>query len=879
MVATWNPAASSSYYTAQTEYYQASGEPLGVWYAPTCDFKLVDGAIVDHDLFERLYAAVDERGRSMLGSSRVKSDRIPAFDVTLSAPRSVSLAWAFASPELKIAIETAQHSAVRAALAVVEREACFARRGRNGERIEKVSLTAAVFQHGESRPAEHADGRVFADPNLHSHAVILSLATRADGTVGALHSMPLRRAKMLAGAVYHAELAHQLEALGFGIDRIRKNGTFELVGCEDSLIEYYSARRREIEDELGSHGVKSAQAVGLAAAIAKSTRAAKTITSAGSRERFWAEALADFGLNSKTFSAALIGATAERDREAAETLLQARLEALPAQLTETSSVIDRYELLRAVNAAVVGTGLAAQRAEIEFKRLIAEKCFVEIGHDATGLPQYSTPEMVAIETEIVAIAQRLVDRTGFEVDRVKLEADCRQIGLNAEQRGAALAATSSARIAVIEGAPGSGKTTTLNPIIQAYHKAGYRVVGSAAAWRIAKMLETELHIESRATASWLEKSARGQTILDSKSVFVVDEAGLVASRDMHAILRMVEKTGAKLLLVGDRDQLQAIGAGPGLDLVTRAVESARTENIVRQKEAWAREAVQAFGRGDAEAALNAFAERGYLVEAEGSKATINALVDAFEADALAKDKRTSLILAKSNTQVGAISREIRSRMRERGELCGPDVELLAATPSGHPTKIELAAGDAARFLIRNDELSVINGTTAKILAVAEKENGKAGGRSVEITAQIDDRIIRFDPSQLADDQGRARIGWAYASTIAGAQGLTVDLAYVLTDQTFDRHDIYVASSRAREKTTLFIDATSIDRRLQAERPLDQQNVNHPVAAEERRTALAKSLSRSNVKLSTVSVIEASRAAVLEREKLLSRTHGHDLAFG
>jgi conjugative relaxase-like TrwC/TraI family protein len=110
-------------------------------------------------------------------------------------------------------------------------------------RVEKVALTAALFQHGESRPAEHADGRVFGDPNLHTHAVVMNMATRADGTVGALHSTVLRDWKMAAGAVYHAALANEMADLGFDIDRLGKNGTFELAGISDKAITYFSARR------------------------------------------------------------------------------------------------------------------------------------------------------------------------------------------------------------------------------------------------------------------------------------------------------------------------------------------------------------------------------------------------------------------------------------------------------------------------------------------------------------------------------------------------------------------------------------------------------------------------------------------------------------
>ena len=290
MVATWNPAASSAYYARQTAYYAANGvEPNGLWFAPSGDHGLVDGSVVDAKLFDRLFIGVDADGRAIASNGSGRLDRVPAFDVTLSAPRSVSLLWALGQTEIRDAIEAAQAEAVRHTLAVLDNEAAFGRRGRNGGRIERVGLSAACFRHGESRPAEHADGRTFADPNLHTHCVILNLATRRDGSVGALHSTILRDWKMAAGAVYHAALAAALNTAGFAIDRIGKNGTFEISGVGDAEIGYFSARRREINDELAFSGLVSADAVQLAASIAKTTRSAKR-HGAEPREEIWKNA-------------------------------------------------------------------------------------------------------------------------------------------------------------------------------------------------------------------------------------------------------------------------------------------------------------------------------------------------------------------------------------------------------------------------------------------------------------------------------------------------------------------------------------------------------------------------------------------------------------
>ncbi|MCL2716236.1 MAG: relaxase domain-containing protein, partial [Alphaproteobacteria bacterium] len=276
MVATWNVATSKSYYTLCTEYYLGSREPDGVWYAPRGDFERVNAAMVEAADFSALYDGKSPDGRALLTNAGGKADQcVPAFDLTFSAPRSVSLAWAFGESDLRQRVEAAQERAVRASLSVVEREGIFARRGQGGVRVERVALTAALFQHGESRPSAHEDGSVFGDPNLHTHAVVLNMATRCDGTVRALHSRVLRGWKMAAGAVYHAALAKEMADLGFTIDRLGKNGTFELAAIDDKAISFFSARRREIESELFNAGTTSASSAALAASIAKSTRHAK----------------------------------------------------------------------------------------------------------------------------------------------------------------------------------------------------------------------------------------------------------------------------------------------------------------------------------------------------------------------------------------------------------------------------------------------------------------------------------------------------------------------------------------------------------------------------------------------------------------------------
>ncbi|WP_332119576.1 MobF family relaxase [Azorhizobium caulinodans] len=852
MVATWNPAAAAGYYTRQTGYYTASGEPLGTWYAPDRAFGLIDGQVVVNDVFDRLFAGRGEAGGSLLSNSGGRLDRTPAFDITLSAPRSVSLLWALGDSEMASKIEAAQHAAVRQTLDLLQREAIRARRGRGGGRIERVPLTAALFQHGESRPAEHEDGLVFGDPNLHTHCVVLNLARRRDGSIGALHSKILRDWKMAAGATYHAALAAELQAAGFAIDRIGRNGVFEVAGIGDPAIRYFSARRREIETELahddGSGVIDPVQA----AAVARSTRSPKSNEKGERRQDTWRRAAHRIGLEVASQSLQF----PSRERSGQREGYEARLAALPVTVTETASVIDRRELVRSVAEALVGSGMDADHIARSVEEQIREARFEEVGHDALGQPRYSTPDMIRIERELVDTAAILVRRGHRDVKSEAVVSRCR--GLSTEQTQAALRATSDSCLAIIEGAPGTGKTTLLKPIVEAWRAAGVRVIGSATAWRVANALRDDLAIEARSSASWIAGAEAGRPFLDSRTVLIVDEAGLLSSREMHRLLKAADRSDAKILLVGDRGQLQPIGAGSGLALAARAAETARVEAIVRQNAAWAREAVLAFGRGDAGVALSAYADHGQLVEASTPSAAMKAAVDRVEEDLIRKEPGDAVILAKTNVEVAAIGREVRSRLRESGILTGLDISVDAATPSGHRNDLALASGDRIRFLARCDAIGVVNGTVATVHRVSSSGSDARGLRHARIEAHIGSRRVTFDTRELADPQGRARLGWAHASTIYGSQGMTVGRASVLLTPAFDRHDLYVAASRAREATTLIIDQQAIERQMQGDAGSGHSGSRTQPGRQERLAWLATKVSRANAKETTVDIIDPVR---------------------
>lgn len=847
MVATIAAGTSAGYYLAQSEYYLGGSEPPGEWIAAGEGFGIANDAQVEAELFEQLHAAIGPDGASLLSNGGSRVDRVPGYDMTFSAPKSVSVLWALSDEELRQGIEAAQADAVRAAIAVVGRHAGFSRRGRDGLQSESVALNVAAFQHGEARPTEHGDGRVFADPQLHTHAVILNLARRADDTVGTLDGRRLFAWKMAAGATYHLALASGLQRIGLGISDVGKNGMFEVAGIDTGLAEYFSARRAEIEETLEEAGLTSAAAPALAGAITKASRKTKAAANHTDRFKMWKEMAATQGFEPERV---VEGArTAVAPAAAPEHDIRARLRIIPEQLTQTESVFERRQLVAAVATALTGSDASADRIEQDVRSLIETRSVVELGADAIGEMRYSTPEMIRLEREILTIARKLSTRSLPIPDRALADRLVVEGNLSGEQADAVSVATAGSAIAVIEGAAGSGKTTSLRPIVDAHRAAGYTVLGSATAWRIAHQLRDDLAIDARATDSWLAARSAGRPFLDDRTLLIVDEAGQLSSGQMHAVLTEVERAGAKLVLVGDRRQLQPIGAGGALSIVARAVDVARVDQVVRQREEWARQATMALAAGKTSDALRAYAGRGHVHLHAGTRAVIRTMADAWEAATSSPGDQTVLLLARTNGQVREINAEVRRRMRAGGRLRGPDIGIDAVTGSGQAYELNLAVGDDIRFLVRHDGLGVVNGTTGAVTAISGRDTA-----NLRITARLQNAEVTFAPADLADENGKARLGHAYASTIYGAQGLTADRNLVLLDPACDRHDTYVGLSRARAITEIFVDRKIIDAGIRAEQPLSTRNTVAEPDDKARIAWLGSRLARSAIKGTTLDLI-------------------------
>ncbi|WP_148663776.1 AAA family ATPase, partial [Agrobacterium pusense] len=318
---------------------------------------------------------------------------------------------------------------------------------------------------------------------------------------------------------------------------------------------------------------------------------------------------------------------------------------------------------------------------------------------------------------------------------------------------------------------------------EAWEAAGYRVVGAALAGKAAEGLEREAGIISRTLASWELRWNQGRDQLDNKTVFVLDEAGMVSSRQMALFVEAVTKAGAKLVLVGDPEQLQPIEAGAAFRAIADRIGYAELETIYRQRQQWMRDASLDLARGKVGKAVDAYRANGKVIGSDLKADAVDNLIAAWDRDY--DPAKTSLILAHLRRDVRMLNQMARIKLIERGILAEG---AMFKTADGDRN---FAVGDQIVFLKNEGSLGVKNGMLAKVIEVGP-------GR---ITALIGEG--ENARQVLVEQRFYNNLDHGYATTIHKSQGATVDRVKVLASLSLDGHLTYVAMTRHREDLAVY----------------------------------------------------------------------------
>ncbi|MBB5278662.1 Ti-type conjugative transfer relaxase TraA [Rhizobium rosettiformans] len=490
-------------------------------------------------------------------------------------------------------------------------------------------------------------------------------------------------------------------------------------------------------------------------------------------------------------------------------LIRERPEQVLTLITNEKSVFDRHDIAKTLHRYInddVQTyrqALEAVMASPVLVALNAELVDRETGDVSRAC--YSTREMVKLEFEMARMADRLhrarrhgVDRGHVERAVARQDAAIRRAsghsssGLSDEQRLAIEHVTGPERIAAVVGFAGAGKSTMLAAAREAWEAQGYCVYGAALSGKAAEGLEESSGIKSRTLASWSRSWDHDKHQIGRGDVFVIDEAGMVGSRQLARFISEAGQRGAKIVLVGDHEQLQAIGAGAPFRVIAERIGHAELTDIRRQRLDWQREASLAFATHRTADGLAAYRDHGHIHFAVSRDEVRSRIVRDYLADRARRPDGSRVAMAHRRLDVRAINEGIRCVLQERGELAKGKKggELSFQTNDGLR---EFAPGDRIVFLENSRDLGVKNGMLGTVEHV----------EADRIIAQIDgpggDSVSIPTGSYRSIDHG-------YATTIHKCQGATVDYAFVLASGTMDRHLTYVAMTRHRDGVELYADS-------------------------------------------------------------------------
>lgn len=773
------------------DYYLRGGTAAGRWRGSgAADIGLV-GRVSAEGLV-RLFDGRHPGTAEQLGRT-LRKDGVAAWDLTFSADKSVSLLWALGDDQVQRQVREAFDEATSEALTYLESVASSTRGGRKTPivdlegrpvldedgrlrvrvetwPIETAGYVAASFTEFTSR----AD-----DPQLHTHVVVGNRVKGIDGVWRTLDAQLLYRHKMAAGAIHEAELRSRLtQRLGVRWQPIVR-GLADIEGFTADQILTFSRRRTQIEAWREQNGLADTAAVNAQGALA--TRTVKKDRSLAELRAEWHERAGAVGITPEAIADIL-------DRDRTVTLLDPDPVEIglfsETGLTAEESTFGRPEVIQGI-AVSLPEGGTRQQVESYADRFLTNDQVVLVVPDRNE-SRYTTADLLATEQRIIS---RAVDGVGIErwtaAQALVTEALERHPHLNRGQRElVAQFATSGNSIEVGTGPAGTGKSTAVAVIRELAEVTGTPILGTALAARTAAGFQAGTDIPTT-TLTRLLGTANDHGLPEGLIV-VVDEAGMVGTRQLARLSDLVENASGKLILIGDHHQLPEIEAGGLFRTLTQRLPAVELTENVRQTEPWERAALTELRDGSASRAVDIYRAKGRIVTAPCLIDVVDIAVENWHTDVeRLGDISQVLLIAYRNTTAELLNQQARVRIHEAGDLQSP------AVASGERI---FQAGD--RVVCHRNRLSigVLNGDLATIESVDQTE------RTVVVQLDRNHETLTI-PSWYLDD---GYLDYGYAITGHKAQGATSRIAHTVADAGTDREWTYVTMSRGRDANTLYL---------------------------------------------------------------------------
>jgi conjugative relaxase-like TrwC/TraI family protein len=846
------------------DYYFAAHEAPGVWMGSATAGLGIAGAVGREQLLWLLDSRHPTTGVPLAASSRARGGRepLPGYDVTLRAPKSVSLLWGLTMDDsVRGQVQAGHDAAVAGALQYLEAVAAVARRGSHGAaRIPTSGFVAAAFRHRTSRAG---------DPVLHTHLVIPNVVQGRDGRWSAPDGRLLYANGKSAGYVYQALLRGELtRRLGVAWTPVR-NGCADLVGTPASVMRAFSRRRQEIEEHRDSVAAERGQAAGAAAAagIATAVTPAEVATETADRVRAsgtTAQLAALETRRAKDYRVDMPAAVQEwRERSASLGFTE---EDQRAQLALQSLVPMAWELYQAAASRLagepIGAGepmvddhLAARKSTFHRREVVMGWCsqlsqgadsveqitnladhFLRThpailpipaptlspltrhhvpgaGGVADGEARYTTRVMQATETALVEAALRRC-REGTGLASIEaVESAIRRFArenlttlTHAQSAAVRTITASGAGVDIVVGRAGTGKTTALRVARDAWEASGIPVAGAAKAAAAARNLELATGIPSRTLDSLLIQlhSDPQRAPLPAGGVLVVDEAATTETRTLAGVLDTAARRQWKVVLVGDDQQLHEIDAGGGFRGLRHRLGAVVLDENLRQRSPWEREAIDAVRETRAVDAMLAYVGHDRVSIVPTRHEALRLMADRWWA------RRTEpgleLLQAHRNIDVTELNRLVRERRVAAGEVSAHSIRTSGA---------EISVGDRVLTRATSQRDGVINGLRGEVVAIDAPHGNPEHSPFIRdgLTIQVDGGPLLHvgsDYLRRVTGDGLPALGLAYATTVHRNQGATAERSQTLVDRGMTADAMYVALSRGRTTNELVIAAARSD---------------------------------------------------------------------
>jgi conjugative relaxase-like TrwC/TraI family protein len=763
--------------------------------------------------------------------SRPRTQTVAGYDLTFSPVKSVSTLWAVADPHIAAQIERAHQAAVQDALSFIERHALFTREGRNGVRQVNVrGLVAAAFTHRDSRAG---------DPDLHTHVAVANKVQTLDGRWLSIDGRVLFKATVTASETYNTALEHHLrDTLGVrfaeraeGDPRLRP--IREIVAVDPALNRRWSARRASIESrrgELATHFQRDhgrpptpVEMLHLAQQATLETRSAKHEPRSLSEQRTsWRNEAAEVLGGPKAVDAMVRTAfhpsnkispliDADWIAAAADRVLKAMEERR--STWQISHV--RAEAQRQVRAANLTTDKPEQLVDLLVAEVLGTRSIRLTSTDdgitepaslrrsdgssvytVAGADLFTSARILDAERRLVATAGRTDGRAvdAVAVDLALLESAANGMALDAGQAALVRSmATSGARLQLAIAPAGSGKTTALHALTQAWLEGGGHVVGLAPSAAAAAQLHdhTGAPSDTLAKLTWILQYLNSEPpewvySISPSTLVLIDEAGMADTLSLDAAVEFIVGSGGSVRLIGDDQQLAAIGAGGVLRDIENSHGAVRLTELHRFHEPAEAAASLALRDGRPEA-LGFYLDWQRIHVGDLATLTEN-LFEAWRAD---RDRGLdSIMLAPTRDLVAELNRRARAHRLASAPTSGPEVILADGNRASAGDLIITRTND--RRLRTSATDWVKNGDRWTVLA-AHRDG------ALRVQHRRSGRTIHLPASYVRDS---AELG--YATTIHTAQGVTADTMHGLVTGAESRQQLYTMCTRGRLSSHVYL---------------------------------------------------------------------------